>query len=96
MTMWITEEEKANLEKMQHSIYRKLFFSTEEEINIRKNRRELKEDNRKWAYIVVGKTRKMCFVDNKTMKAYKADGYNSTWIEIKEFSFERWCTGHDL
>jgi hypothetical protein len=59
-------------------------------------RKVLNEDNRKWAWIKIANTRKLCWVDNKTMQAYKADGYSPTWIEIKKFTFERWATGFDL
>lgn len=54
------------------------------------------EDNLKWAWVMIGKTKKMCWVDNKTMKAYKADRYAQTNIEIKHFTFLRWCTSFDL
>jgi hypothetical protein len=53
-------------------------------------------DNKKWALITVKGEQKMCFVDNKTMKAYEADGYKKTSTEIIDFKFNRWCTGHDL
>lgn len=53
-------------------------------------------DRLKWAWVKVGNTRKMCWVDNETMKAYKADGYEKTYIEIPKFTFERWCTSFDL
>ena len=58
-------------------------------------RQKLNEDNRKLALIQIGNTKKMSFVDNKTMKAYKADGYKKTWIEIKKFKFIRWATLFD-
>jgi len=59
-------------------------------------RREWGEDNRKWAWIKIGNTKKLCWVDNKNMKAYKTNGYEKTWIEIKHFTFIRWATGFDL
>jgi len=59
-------------------------------------RKALNEDNRKWAYIIVGKTKMLAWVDNVTMKAYKSDGYDKTWIEYKKFTFDRWCTSFDL
>lgn len=64
--------------------------------NKSRERHEKNIDNRKWAWIVVGKTRKLCWVDNVTHKAYKSDGYRPTWMEIKKFTFERWATGFDL
>tara|TARA_R110000772_G_scaffold268686_3_gene397507 strand:+ start:148 stop:444 length:297 start_codon:yes stop_codon:yes gene_type:complete len=53
-------------------------------------------NNLKWAFVKVGDTQKMCWVDNITNKAYKADGYAQTNIEIKKFTFVRWCTSFDL
>jgi hypothetical protein len=73
-----------------------LFKSISKGFDIAKKRKEQSNDNLKWALIIVGKTRKMCWVDNKTLKAYKADGYKKTNIEIKNFTFERWCTSFDL
>jgi ribosomal protein L39E len=60
---------------------------------------EQRYDNKralKLAWIRVGRTRKMCFVDTKTMKAYKMDRREPTWIQIKHFTSERWCTGFDM
>jgi len=62
----------------------------------RKERTDRNLDNRKWAIIQVANTRKLCHVDNVTMKAYKTDGYEKTWIEFKKFTFIRWATGFDL
>lgn len=53
-------------------------------------------ENKKWAWIIVDGERQMAWVDNVTMKAYKADGYDYTDIEIPEFEFERWCRPMDL
>jgi hypothetical protein len=63
---------------------------------LRNKRKEINGDNLKWAWVRIGNTRKMCWVDNATMKAYKADGYGKTNMEIKHFTFERWCTSFDL
>lgn len=52
--------------------------------------------NLKWAYVYSDGDRIICFVNNKTMKAYMADGYEKTDIEIKEFKFDRWLTPFDL
>ena len=96
---FVSEEEVAALTKFAIKHDRMLLFgfdSSEEDCNKRKQRKLLNKDNRKWAWITVCNTRKMCWVDNKTMKAYKPDGYSPTWIEIKKFVFERWCTLHDL
>lgn len=54
------------------------------------------ENNLKWAWIKVNGERKMCWVDNKTNRAFEAKDYGQTDIEIKEFIFERWCTSFDL
>jgi len=54
------------------------------------------ENNLKWAWIKVNGERKMCWVDNKTMKAFEAKEYERTDIEIPNFEFERWCTSFDL
>lgn len=51
----------------------------------------LSTNNKKWAWIEVNGERQMQWVCNVTMKAYKADGYNCTDIEIPEYKFERWC-----
>ena len=52
--------------------------------------------SKKWAWIEVDGNRIMAWVDNITMVAYEADGYDETDIEIKEYKFIRWCTPHDL
>ena len=54
------------------------------------------KDNLKWAFIRKDSKRKMCWVDNVTNKAYEPNGYNKTDIEIKDFTFERWCRLIDL
>ena len=54
------------------------------------------QKNLRWAWIKVGEDRKMCWVDEVTDQAYKAEGYAKTDIEIKDFSFERWCRPGDL
>lgn len=73
-----------------------IFMRHPEAMELHNQRSKAKEDNRKWAWIKVGNTRKLCWVDNKTMKAYKTDGYSPTWIEIPKFTFERWATTFDL
>ena len=93
MTTWWTEESKKIFEQIERRFAMRLFYG---DFEVTKERRKRNEDNRKWAWIIVGKTRKMVCVDNKTMKAYKTDGYKWTWMEIKKFKFERWCTSFDL
>tara|TARA_B100002049_G_C15757822_1_gene241414 strand:+ start:161 stop:451 length:291 start_codon:yes stop_codon:yes gene_type:complete len=61
-----------------------------------KQRSENSQNNLKRAWILVGKTKFMAWVDNTTMKAFKADGYLQTNIEWKQFTFIRWCTTFDL
>lgn len=74
-----------------------VFFTGSEEIQDKHNkRRELNEDNLKYAKIKVCNTERLAWVNNKTNKAYKMDGYAKTNIEIKKFTFIRWATGFDL
>jgi len=68
------EFEKA-AERFQNREDRFLLFGN---YDIWKSRKDKSQDNRKWAWIRIGNTDKLVFVDNKTMKAYKSDGYNST------------------
>jgi len=94
---WITDAEKKVMDNFL-SKSEKLFIMylgpRERALSFR--RRKLNEDNRKWAWIIVGNTRFRAWVDNKTMKAYKADGYDKTWMEWRNFKFERWCRPMDL
>lgn len=83
--------------KLYDKINREFMYkSMNDGFDVATKRAKQNPDNLKWAYIVVGKTKKRCWVDNVTNKAYKADGYNKTNIEIKDFYFDRWCTGFDL
>lgn len=94
---WCTRGALDNWRKMWHHFEKIQFLYSEPEMLAKRKQRGIaKEDNRKWAYVIVGKTKKMVWVDNKTLKAYKPDGYNKTWMEIKRFTFERWCTTMDL
>lgn len=88
----------AAVKKINDKMRKKMFYTLidPEALKKHEDRRKSKQDNRKWAWIILGKTRKMAAVDNKTMRAYKIDGHNLTWIEIKSFVFDRWCTGFDL
>lgn len=97
--MFIHDTELTAIKKMRERIEKRLFYyliATPEQIKLAEERRKRNEDNRKLAYIKVFGIRKMAWVDNKTLKAYKADGYEKTWIEIRHFVFERWCTSFDL
>ena len=94
---WVKQSFIDGMKKLQNNIDRKVFhLFSGNNFEIHEKRKEKNKDNLKWAWVIVGKTRKMCWVDNVTNKAYKADGYDKTNIEIKNFSFERWCTGFDL
>ena len=97
--MFIHDSELIAIKKIQQQAEKRMFYyliSTPEQRELSKNRIKANEDNRKWAWVSIKGHRKMVWVDNKTMKAYKADGYAPTWIEIKNFVFERWCTSFDL
>lgn len=93
---WTHKSEIKALKKLEHRLFWRTFMLTKKQYDLSYKRYKLNKDNRKWAYIIVGSTRKICWVDNKTMKAYKSDGYKPTWIEIKKFKFDRWCTSFDL
>ena len=94
---WVKQSFIDGMKKIQNKIDRKIFhLFMGNNLEIHEKRKEQNQDNLKWAWIKIGNTRKMCWVDNVTEKAYKADGYGKTNIEIKNFSFERWCTGFDL
>ena len=80
-------------ERFHNKMDRFLLFG---KYDVWKRRQELKEDNRKWAFIRVGNTEKMAWVDNKTIIAYKADGYEKTWIKIPRFKFIRWARSMDI
>lgn len=96
--IWIRKSEldamKRHFTRHENNWY--YLTSTPGALSLHEKRAKLNEDNRKWAWVTVGKTRIMCWVDNKTGKAYKSDGYSLTWMEIKNFKFERWCTSFDL
>lgn len=90
---WVSQEFLDTWEKFQQKMERNFLLSDKD---ISHKRYLLNEDNRKWAWILVGKTKMLCYVDNKTMKAYKADGYSKTWMEWQKFTFIRWATSFDL
>ena len=87
--MWHTKGFKDICDKFEMKFFSKMLYGKPE---ITEKRQELNKDNRKWAYIIVGNTRKAAWVDNETMKAYKADGYSPTWMEYKHFKFDRWMS----
>lgn len=95
---WVTEEclkaERA-LEAQLHNDY---WYRVTSKDGVEKfrARARLNEDNRKLAWIIVGKTRKIAWVDNKTMDVYKADGIIKTWMLWPRCIFERWMTSMDV
>lgn len=93
---WIRQSEIDLYRKYEEKERNRIFHMSREDMQLSIERHKKNEDNRKWAWITIGKTRKICWVDDKTMKAYKADKYDKTYIEIKNFTFERWCTSFDL
>lgn len=90
---WLNEYLKNDLDKMRHEIFRRVLFVDRGKHD---KRALMNIDDRKWALIRIGKTEFLLWVDNKTMKAYKANGHDKTWIEIKYFKFIRWATVYDL
>jgi hypothetical protein len=96
---YISDNEKILLEKLCVRHEHEMFFGVSKEIlTKRKQRNLLNEDNRKYAYVYVSKTRKMVMVDNKTMIAYKLESDIPVATEMIQpyTKFDRWCTGHDL
>lgn len=64
-------------------------------------RRELSrtfERSLKYAFIRVGHTRFLAYVDNfNQTRAFKiSEGYERTWMEWKQFTFLRWARTMDL
>jgi hypothetical protein len=91
---WMSDKEK-ELWK-EHLARQERYLMGIDPIPEKEGNGSLTTDNKKWAWVIINEKRMMCWVDNVTMKAYKADGYNKTDIEIPEFKFERWCRGMDL
>ena len=97
--MWINDEEHIKLKKFYENRERGMWITMfdPKAKKVFRERFERNEDNRKMAWITQGKTRKMAWVDNKTMDAYKMkEMYGKTWMKIKQFTFERWCTSFDV
>lgn len=93
MTLWISPDESRILARHAERAERYvMFYFRPEHAEIRKQR----EDPRKWAVIEQLGKEKLVFVDRLTMKAYKADNYEATWMEIKNFKFMRWARPMDL
>ncbi len=95
---WINKADFDNFqkfkEKKQNEYY--LFSKYPELLEIRRERRKNNEDNTYYAYILVGNTRKLAFVDKFTNKAFKCDGYAKTNIEIKKYKFIKWTNSMEL
>lgn len=58
--------------------------------------REEAKRHLKYAWVLVGNTRRMVVMENEMGPAYKLQGYEVTWMPWKNFKFVRWCTPHDL
>lgn len=96
MTSSMIEVEKKFNQIVWDRMQKKLMYCTEEGFKLSRIRKVNNANNLKWAWIKIANTRKMVWVDTVTKKAYKADGYAQTNMEIRKFTFERWCTGFDL
>lgn len=63
---------------------------------IRKRREKNKRDL-VFVFIIQGNTKKLAKQDKKTNRIYKIDkDYNDTWMEIKNYKFDRFCTSMDI
>jgi len=98
---WITEQERQARKEIYNKMlndYYYLFFSPNAIENLKKHdaRANKKKDNRKWALIKVGNTPMTVMVDNKTMVAYKMDGYTPTNETWDDYIFIRWARPMDL
>lgn len=81
----------ANLNK------RFIILGTNKEAFKRHNeRREKNKDTYKYAYVLIGNTKKLAFVCNETGMALKCDGYNKTNMELKRFKFIKWVSMMEL
>lgn len=73
------------------------YYSYVHQKSVRDFRQKRNEDNRRWAWVLVGKTRKLCWVDNKTMEAYRSDqNRQPTSMKLKYTRFLRWATPWDI
>lgn len=69
------------------------YMNTPAKLELNKCRRIANEDNRKWAYIIVGRTQFLAVVDNKTMLAYKVDKDRvMTWYKWQQFRFVKFLS----
>jgi CRISPR/Cas system-associated protein Cas5 (RAMP superfamily) len=91
--MWINDAETRTLAIHAERTEHYLFFHYGKLDDVKRKERE---EHRKWAIIKVGKKERLVFVHRETMKAYKADNYERTWMEIKSFTFIRWARPMDL
>ncbi len=60
--------------------------------------RSLNKRNLKYAWVLIGKTRKMVMIGQNTNIAYKLEARLPvpTWEKWSKFIFVRWCTPMDL
>ncbi len=100
-TRWISKEELDNynnfINEQRKKAYYTDFGSASWYLDKRKKRKDIR-DNWKLAKIMVGNTEKIAWVDTiETTKAYKCgEWYSKTWMEIKNYTFVRWCTSFDM
>ena len=93
---WVADQCLSNVKQFEDKMFLRLIMGWFN-IKVYEKRKELKGiHNMKWAWIKIGNTHKLCFVDNKTLKAYKSENYSFTWMEIPRFKFLRWATTFDL
>ena len=88
---WISKKEKEYWDKIAEQQKRYLMG-----IDPIPERKLNPHENKKWAWVKVNGEKKMVWVDNQTMVAYEADGYDYTDTVIPEYEFERWCRPMDL
>lgn len=98
---WINKDEMDAYNKFMQSQEKKMYhtgFGRSHDYMTKRKERKDERDNWKLAWIIVGNTRKIAWVDGlATTKAYKCgEWYSKTWMEIKHYKFERWCTSFDV
>lgn len=92
---WMKQSFADELKRLDDKAFRNMMYRKSEVA--RPRRLQQAKDRVIFAYILVGKTRKMCWYNRETGKAYKVgNNYEKTWMEWKTFQFIRYCTGFDL
>ena len=95
-TQGFRDEMKKLEVKLKKEIFYKLLINEGKGFELMLKRKALKQRTLVWAWVKIANTRKKVWIDTVTNKAYKANGYEKTYIEIKKFTFERWCNGFDF